>query len=106
MHLKTRLDAAAAGTLLVTAACSGPQPQRRPSPAAGPAAMDRTEDLHQPDGPRHGGPSAAVTRTRAISADSRPRSDAVIVSITESDHAALDRALRTGKVPAVFEEDR
>jgi hypothetical protein len=30
----------------------------------------------------------------------------VIVSITESDHAALDRALRTGKVPAVFEEDR
>ena len=33
---------AAAGTLIVGAACSGPQPQNPPSPAAGPAAMDRT----------------------------------------------------------------
>jgi arylsulfatase len=42
MQFKTRLAAAAAGTLLVMAACSGPQPPTPPAPAAGPAAIDRT----------------------------------------------------------------
>ena len=42
MRIGGWLAAAAAGTLLVAAACSGPQPQSPPSPAAGPAVMDRT----------------------------------------------------------------
>ena len=42
MQFKTWLAAAAVGVVLFTAACSGPQPQAPPAPAAGPAAMDRT----------------------------------------------------------------
>ena len=38
---------------------------------------------------------------RAIAAFSMAYADQ-----NESDHAALDRAVRTGKVPAVFEEER
>ena len=42
MRFKTGLAAAAAGALLVTAACSGPQPQAPAKSAAGPEAIDRT----------------------------------------------------------------
>jgi arylsulfatase len=42
MRFKTGLAAAAAGALLVTAACSGPQPQVPAKSAAGPEAIDRT----------------------------------------------------------------
>ena len=42
MKLKTWLVATASGVLLVAAACSGSKPATPPSPAAGPAAMDRT----------------------------------------------------------------
>jgi len=42
MHLKTWLAAAAASVSFVTASYSGPPPQSPPSPAAAPAAMDRT----------------------------------------------------------------
>ena len=42
MRLRTWLAAAAAGALLVPAACSGPQPPAPPQSATGSAAMDRT----------------------------------------------------------------
>jgi len=67
MQFKTWLAAAAAGTLLVTAACSGPQPQTPPSPAAGPAAMDRTVlPIHEPYRP-------AVTEIDARNVTMPPR---------------------------------
>ena len=42
MRLQDMAGCRSSGALLVTAACSGPQTQAPPSPAAGPAAMDRT----------------------------------------------------------------
>ncbi len=42
MRVKMWPAAAAACALLTTAACSGPQPQTPPTPAAGPAVIDRT----------------------------------------------------------------